>query len=160
MRYIRTETPIGTLTILGSDAGVRGILWDGELPPQDATEQPCPPLTAAADQLREYFEGTRRSFDLPLDVVGTPFQRRAWQELTRIPFGETISYAEQARRVGSPRAARAVGSANGANPIPIVQPCHRVVAAGGGLGGFGGGLGVKQTLLDHEARVLGGERPR
>ena len=156
MRYTRVETPIGTLTLLGGDAGLRNVLWDGEIPPDEATHQPSATLTAAADQIREYFDGTRRSFEIPLDLVGTPFQRRAWQELSRIPFGETISYAEQARRVGNPRAARAVGSANAANRIPVVLPCHRVVSAGGGLGGFGGGLDVKQLLLDHEARVLEG----
>ena len=156
MRYTRVETPIGTLTLLGGDAGLRNVLWDGEIPPDEATHQPSATLTAAADQIREYFDGTRRSFEIPLDLVGTPFQRRAWKELARIPFGETISYAEQARRVGNPRAARAVGSANAANRVPVVLPCHRVVSAGGGLGGFGGGLDVKQLLLDHEARVLEG----
>jgi methylated-DNA-[protein]-cysteine S-methyltransferase len=154
MRYTRVETPIGTLTLLCGDAGLRNVLWDGEIPPDDATEETCATLTAATDQIREYFDGTRTSFDIPLDLAGTPFQRRAWRELARIPFGETISYAEQARRVGNPRAARAVGSANAANRVPVVLPCHRVVAAGGGLGGFGGGLDVKQILLDHEARVL------
>ena len=156
MRYTRVETPIGTLTLLGGDAGLRNVLWDGEIPPDEAREPPCATLSAAVEQIREYFDGTRTSFEIPLDLVGTPFQRRAWQELARIPFGETISYAEQARRIGNPRAARAVGSANAANRIPVVLPCHRVVSAGGGLGGFGGGLDVKQLLLDHEARVLEG----
>ncbi|HMC09124.1 MAG TPA: methylated-DNA--[protein]-cysteine S-methyltransferase, partial [Actinomycetota bacterium] len=112
MRYTRVETPIGTLTLLGGDAGLRNVLWDGEIPPDEATEPPCETLSAAVEQIHEYFDGTRTSFEIPLDLVGTPFQRRAWQELARIPFGETISYAEQARRIGNPRAARAVGSAN------------------------------------------------
>ena len=108
-------------------------------------------LAAAAAQLREYFAGSRRAFDLPLDLDGTDFQRRAWTALAAIPYGETRSYREQARRLGVPRAARAIGAANGANPVPIVLPCHRLVGADGSLTGFGGGLDVKRWLLDFEA---------
>jgi methylated-DNA-[protein]-cysteine S-methyltransferase len=110
-------------------------------------------LEEAARQLREYFAGTRTAFTVPIDLVGTPFQRQAWFGLADIPYGETVSYAEQARRLGRPRAVRAVGAANGRNPVPIVLPCHRVVGSDGSLTGFGGGLHVKQALLDHEAGV-------
>jgi methylated-DNA-[protein]-cysteine S-methyltransferase len=103
-------------------------------------------------QLREYFAGQRTRFDLPLHPAGTAFQRDVWSELQRIPYGETISYGELARRVGHPAAARAVGAANGANPIPIVIPCHRVIGANGKLTGFGGGIPVKQKLLALESR--------
>ncbi len=107
-------------------------------------------LAEAAEQLQEYFAGTRQRFALPLDLGGTEFQRRAWLALAEIPYGETRSYGEQARRLGVPRAARAVGAANGANPLPIVLPCHRLVGADGSLTGFGGGLDTKRWLLQHE----------
>ena len=112
----------------------------------------------AIRQLDEYFAGARRSFDLPLALEGTPFQRRVWQALAGIPYGETIDYGELARRVGRPGAARAVGGANARNPVSIVLPCHRVVGAGGRLTGYAGGLDVKRGLLEHERRVAGGQR--
>jgi methylated-DNA-[protein]-cysteine S-methyltransferase len=105
------------------------------------------PIAEAARQLREYFAGKRAQFDLLLAPEGTAFQRDVWRQLQEIPYGETISYGELARRVGNPKASRAVGSANGANPLPIVIPCHRVIAGDGTLGGFGGGLPTKQTLI-------------
>ena len=105
------------------------------------------PLAEAVRQLREYFAGKRRDFDLPLALEGTDFQRKVWRKLQEIPYGETISYGELAKRVGNPKASRAVGSANGKNRIPIVIPCHRVIAGDGGLGGFGGGLTTKEKLL-------------
>ena len=108
-------------------------------------------------QLREYFEGARRTFDIALAPQGTAFQQNVWTELCRIPYGETISYAELANRVGNPRAVRAVGLANGANPIAIVIPCHRVIGANGTLTGYGGGLGTKRHLLDLERTALLGE---
>jgi methylated-DNA-[protein]-cysteine S-methyltransferase len=111
-------------------------------------------LAAAEEQLREYFAGDRLSFELPLDLVGTAFQRTAWLALASIPYGSTVSYGEQARRLGHPRAARAVGAANGRNPLAIVLPCHRLVGADGRLTGYGGGLEAKRALLEHEARVL------
>ena len=112
-------------------------------------------LRAAKRQLAEYFDGTRRDFDLPLSADGTAFQRRVWDELRRIPYGETISYGELARRIGKPTASRAVGAANGRNPLAIVVPCHRVIGADGTLTGYGGGLPVKQALLALERRVAG-----
>ncbi len=107
-------------------------------------------IAAVRDQLAEYFAGERTEFDIPLKLAGTPFQNRVWQELARIPFGVTISYGELARRVGQPTASRAVGSANGKNPISIIVPCHRVIATSGNLTGYGGGLPNKQWLLQHE----------
>jgi methylated-DNA-[protein]-cysteine S-methyltransferase len=106
----------------------------------------------AVRQLREYFAGKRRNFTVPLDLAGTPFQQRTWLELRRIRYGSTISYAQQAARMKKPRAVRAVGSANGANPIPIIVPCHRVIASDGSLGGYALGLGMKRALLALERR--------
>lgn len=106
----------------------------------------------AVKQLREYFSGKRRRFDVPLHLEGTEFQLRAWAEMRRIPYGTTISYASQASRLGNPRATRAVGSANGANPVPIIVPCHRVIASDGSLGGYSLGLSMKRALLDLEQR--------
>jgi methylated-DNA-[protein]-cysteine S-methyltransferase len=111
---------------------------------------------ATAAQLEEYFAGRRQTFDLPLDPVGTSFQRAAWDALRTIDYGSTVSYGEQAARMGDRRKARAVGAANGRNPISIVVPCHRVVGADGALTGFAGGLETKAWLLDHERRVLFG----
>lgn len=116
-------------------------------------------LPAAVRQITEYFEGSRRSFDLPLDIRSSPFQRRVLEETARIPFGETRSYGEIARRTGSPAAARAVGSALRTNPLPIVIPCHRVIGADGSLVGFAGGIDLKAALIEHE-RILEPTRPR
>ncbi|HVV57493.1 MAG TPA: methylated-DNA--[protein]-cysteine S-methyltransferase [Gaiellaceae bacterium] len=142
------ETPIGTLGLIGSNAGLREIRWtcDGL-----HTGGSCGVLDETARQLAEYFAGSRTAFDLPLDLVGTPFQLAAWRALADIPYGSTVTYAEQAARIGRPLAIRAVGAANGANPVPIVLPCHRIVGADGSLTGFGGGLELKRFLLDHEA---------
>lgn len=118
-----------------------------------------PLVRRALAQLREYFAGLRRQFDLPLAPVGSAFQVRVWQALCAIPYGETRSYGELARAIGSPRAARAVGAANGANPIAIVIPCHRVIQSDGGLGGYGGGRELKQFLLDLERGVIAARRP-
>jgi methylated-DNA-[protein]-cysteine S-methyltransferase len=154
VRLAHVETPIGRLTLVGGEAGLCAVLWPAEAPPEGASVASDVQLDAAAAQLDEYFAGRRTAFDLPLDLAGTEFQRRAWLALTSIPFGTTRSYAEQARRLGRPRSARAVGGANARNPLPIVLPCHRLVGADGGLTGFGGGLDVKRRLLEHEASVL------
>ena len=152
MRFARVDTPIGTLTLVGGDAGLRAVLFAGEAPPAGAVEGAHPVLDAAAGQLREWFAGKRTGFDLPLDLDGaTPFQRRAWLALAEVPYATTRSYGAQARTLEAPRAARAVGAANGRNPLPIVLPCHRLVGADGALTGFGGGLDVKRALLAHEA---------
>jgi methylated-DNA-[protein]-cysteine S-methyltransferase len=156
MRLARVDTPIGTLTLVAGDAGLRGILFAGATPPPDATAGPDPVLDEAACQLRDWFAGARTAFDLPLDLDrATAFQRRAWLALAEIPYATTRSYGEQAGVLGAPRAARAVGAANGRNPLPIVLPCHRLVGADGGLTGFGGGLDVKRALLAHEAATAG-----
>src|SRR4051794_4901367 len=147
---MRLDTPIGPLTLVASETGLRAVLFDGQAPPPDAADSPV--LDAAAAQLSEWFAGARTSFDLPLDLHrSTAFQRRAWLALADIPYATTRSYGEQARRLGVPRAARAVGAANGRNPLSIVLPCHRLIGAGGALTGYSGGLEVKRVLLDHEA---------
>jgi len=146
------DTPIGPLGLVASDAGLSGVLFDARtLRPEGSS----PVLDEAERQLASYFDGRLEAFDLPLELHGTEFQRRCWLALRTIPYGQTVSYGEQARRLGlGPDAARAVGAANGSNPIPIVLPCHRVVGADGSLTGFGGGLHVKRFLLEHEGALL------
>ena len=154
-----TNSPIGVLTVVASDRGVRAVLWPGDadegghgrVPVDgDLSGESHPIVERAIGQLTEYLAGERHEFDVPLDPEGTPFQHEAWRILREIPYGETISYGEQARRLGDVRKARAVGSANGRNPISIIVPCHRVVGATGALTGFAGGLDVKAWLLRHE----------
>lgn len=156
----RLPSPVGTLTLVASDVGLVAVLWPDEAPDRvrlaEASEcDDHPVLIAAAAQLDEYFAGTRTAFDLPLAPRGTPFQRDVWLALAAIPFAETRSYAEIARAIGRPTATRAVGAANGRNPLSIVAPCHRVMGANGALTGFAGGLETKLFLLDHERRVAG-----
>lgn len=146
------ETPIGQLGLVGSDAGLRHVRWSCAGLELDGG---CAVLDEAAAQLTAYFAGELTSFDLPLDLAGTDFQRRCWLALATIPYGQTVSYGEQARRLGlGPDAARAVGAANGQNPLPLVLPCHRVIGADGSLTGFGGGLELKRFLLEHEGALL------
>ncbi len=141
---MKLETLVGDLYLEACEDGLSGI-WFG---PMGSPFEETPMLVRAARELAEYFAGERRDFSVPRAVsVGTPFQRRVWEELRRIPYGATISYAELAQRIGKPKAMRAVGSANGRNPVSIMVPCHRVVATGGGLGGYGGGLERKLKLL-------------
>jgi methylated-DNA-[protein]-cysteine S-methyltransferase len=147
------ETPIGALLLVASERGLRAVCFPGWKRAPHEVEGDSAVLDEAARQLDEYFAGTRTTFDLPLDLVGTPFQLDAWRGLAEIPYGETVSYGEQAQRLGKPEAVRAVGAANGRNPLPIVLPCHRVIGADGSLTGFGGGLDTKRALLDHEAGV-------
>ena len=151
MKYCFADSPIGPLLIAGDDQAIHLIAFPKNGKPQKPeagwTESRSGPLAEAVRQLREYFAGKRRDFDLPLAPEGTDFQRKVWRKLQEIPYGETISYGELAKRVGNPKASRAVGSANGKNRIPIVIPCHRVIAGDGGLGGFGGGLTTKEKLL-------------
>ena len=146
------DTPIGPLGLVASDAALHAVLFDGR---RVRAEGSSVVLDEAARQLRAYFAGDLVSFDLPLELHGTEFQRRCWLALASIPYGQTVSYGEQARRLGlGPDAARAVGAANGRNPLPIVLPCHRVIGADGSLTGFGGGLQVKRRLLEHEGALL------
>lgn len=149
------ESAVGLLALHGDDEALHYIGLPGTPATRhaairvrggDTTGLPGP-LAAAVRQLGEYFEGERTEFDLPLVLGGTTFQRTVWRELGEIPYGKTISYGELAEAVGRPTAYRAVGQANGRNPIPIVLACHRVVASGGGIGGYGGGLGLKRKLL-------------
>ena len=154
----RMPSPIGELTIVADDDAVVEIRFPGDsaIDDQDAIDVAAderPVLARAVAQLDEYFAGTRTSFDLPLAPAGTPFQQQAWSALTDIPFGETRTYGEQAAMLGDRNKSRAVGAANGKNPIPIVVPCHRVVGSNGHLTGFAGGLETKAWLLDHELRV-------
>jgi methylated-DNA-[protein]-cysteine S-methyltransferase len=151
----RLETPVGALGVEAVAAGVVRCgfrLAPGEHPAGDDSRAAAHHLAAACEALRAYFAGERRDFDdLALAPEGTAFQRRVWGALRRIPYGSTTSYGALARRIGAPRAARAVGAANGANPLAILQPCHRVVGSDGSLAGFAGGLQVKAWLLRHES---------
>ena len=152
--YRKIDSPVGTLTLVASDRHLVAIAWqrDGEAAPFGAMSEgdPHPLLDETERQLCAYFAGELQAFDLPLDFRGTDFQRRVWQALLTIPFGETRSYRDIAVALGRPTATRAVGAANGRNPIPIVAPCHRVIGANGSLTGFGGGLENKAFLLDLE----------
>lgn len=155
LKFTEMDSPVGTLKLVASDKGVVAILWPGDDPrrvPLGAMTEDRDDtiLTRAATQLGEYFAGKRRAFDLPLDFRGTDFQRSVWAALLTIPAGETRSYGQIARQVGRPTAFRAVGAANGRNPISIVAPCHRVIGSNGALTGFAGGLEAKKLLLDLE----------
>ena len=154
VRELETGTPLGTLYIVAEGEALTRILFRPPLAPASGPSRPSARTgaitRAAASQLREYLAGERRRFDLPLAPHGTPFQLQVWRALYAIPWGETISYGELARRIGKPRAVRAVGAANGANPLSIVVPCHRVVGSDGRLTGYGGGLAAKGFLLELE----------
>ncbi|WP_448518872.1 methylated-DNA--[protein]-cysteine S-methyltransferase [Rhodoflexus sp.] len=148
------HSPIGDMIISASDAGICELT----IAPLNSREHLsyCQPPTShsvlheAVRQLTQYFESTRKSFELPLDLQGTPFQQRVWEELSAIPFGQTISYADLARRIRQPEAVRAVAAANGRNPVWVIVPCHRVIGADGSLTGYAGGLWRKEWLLNHE----------
>jgi len=147
-------SPVGRLRLIASESALVGIWFeqgrDAARHAGGLVEKSSPVLEHARTQLQEYFAGQRRDFELPLDPRGTDFQRRVWQRLLKIPYGETTSYGALAGDLGDAKASRAVGLANGSNPIPIVIPCHRVIGADGSLTGFGGGLAIKQQLLDLE----------
>jgi methylated-DNA-[protein]-cysteine S-methyltransferase len=152
MRYDEIDSPVGPLLVAADESGLRLIHFQAgrRQAPDPSWERDPTPFRALAKQLGEYFRGERRTFDLSLAPQGTSFQLATWRALSTIPYGETISYAELARRVGRPAASRAVGAANGANPLPIVVPCHRVIGKDGSLTGFGGGLPTKRALLELE----------
>ena len=159
MGATRFPSPIGDLVITASDSGLTGVWFPGTGPvaaarPDDERGPASALLARASEQLAQYFAGTRTTFDLPLDAPGTAFQRRVWDVLRTIPYGTTRSYSDLARRLGDVRLTRAVGAANGKNPIPIIVPCHRVVGANGALTGFGGGLDRKRWLLEHEGALM------
>jgi methylated-DNA-[protein]-cysteine S-methyltransferase len=160
-RYVskRMNSPVGNLVLVASDEGLAGILWERERPHRlqltiSGEDAAHPVLVEAERQLREYFSGRRREFALKLDPAGTPFQRSVWNALLTIPYGETRSYAQIARQIGRPTAVRAVGAANGRNPLSIVAPCHRVIGSTGKLTGFAGGLDTKASLLALEGALL------
>lgn len=147
---IRTiDSPVGILRLIAENGFLTGLFFGGE-----GCEGPddSPVLDAAERQLAEYFDGKRRSFDLPLNLKGTKFQRAVWQALTKIPYGGTVSYGDIAREIGNPKACRAVGMANHRNPVSIIVPCHRVVGGDGSLTGYGGGLEIKRALLELERK--------
>jgi methylated-DNA-[protein]-cysteine S-methyltransferase len=150
------KTPVGELKLVANDRGLMAVLWENDdparvkLPP--AEENPKHPILKQAEQqLREYFKGERKKFTIPLETSGTDFQKKVWQALLTIPFGETRSYGELAKQIKKPSASRAVGAANGRNPVSILVPCHRVIGASGKLTGFAGGLEVKAKLLSIES---------
>ncbi|MGN0800111.1 MAG: methylated-DNA--[protein]-cysteine S-methyltransferase [Christensenellales bacterium] len=152
MRHV-FETPLGSMTAIEKGGALTALSFGGT---PEKNEAPTPLLAETERQLAEYFSGERRVFSLPLAPEGTAFQRRVWAALLEIPYGETLSYGEVARRVGNPKAARAVGMANNRNPIAIVIPCHRVVGADGSLTGYAGGLAAKERLLalEHAQRKM------
>jgi methylated-DNA-[protein]-cysteine S-methyltransferase len=145
------DSPVGTLEIDASERGISSLYF---LDKTIAATRPAGPLKACFAQLKEYFEGNRRLFSLDIDLQGTDFQKKVWNELLKIPFGETISYRELSRRVGDVKAIRAVGSANGRNPVSIIVPCHRVIGSNGKLTGYGGGLWRKRWLLEFERSLV------
>jgi len=160
-RFTIYESPIGPLTLTGDGHALTGLWFPGRGPAHDEADHRPEDFAAAIDQLDAYFAGERRDFDLPLRPRGTPFQRRVWAELERIPYGTTTSYGALAQRLGDERgdwvSPRALGTANGANPISVIVPCHRVIGSDGSLTGYGGGLQRKQALLDLEERDIAGE---
>ena len=162
MWYDLLDSPLGPLLLAGDAAGLRRILFScGGEPASPEPDWRRDPAAAAAVrmQLQEYFAGGRRSFELALVPEGTPFQREVWRALRDVPYGCTVSYGELAAAIGRPRAVRAVGLANGANPLPIVIPCHRVIGADGSLTGYGGGLERKRWLLAHEGTLAEAAQP-
>jgi len=153
--YKFAPTPVGELKLVASEKGLVAVLWENDnprrVPLTDLTQDDRQPVLLEAErQLEEYFAGRRQRFELLLDMRGTPFQKNVWKALLAIPFGEVRSYGELAHKLGKPNASRAVGAANGRNPISIVVPCHRVIGASGKLTGFAGGLETKAHLLNHE----------
>jgi methylated-DNA-[protein]-cysteine S-methyltransferase len=157
MRFTWMESPVGGIMLAREDAGIRMIQFGAGLrrkgkprEPQPGWEEDASAFSEEVDQLHRYFAGELHEFRMDLEPEGTDFQREVWVALQQIPFGETINYGELARRIGKPTASRAVGAANGANPVGIVIPCHRVIGANGSLTGYGGGIENKERLLAHE----------
>lgn len=148
--YDIISSPIGEMVLTSHGSTLNGLMLDS--PPPEGAILDRGKLKPFVDELKEYLAGERRTFSFRVDQPGTDFQKRVWNELMKIPFGERISYAELARRIGQPNASRAVGSANGKNQIAVVVPCHRVIASGGKIGGYGGGLWRKEWLLDLESK--------
>ncbi len=163
----KMTSPVGELHLVSSNDGIVAILWGDEFEREcrvrfvgqvNVVDAATGVGALAVEQLHEYFSAQRQKFDLPLDLRGTPFQVRAWRALASIPYGQMATYKEQAQRIGSPTAVRAVGAANGRNPLSIVLPCHRVIGSDGSLTGFAGGLATKRALLEFELRVSMGDQ--
>jgi methylated-DNA-[protein]-cysteine S-methyltransferase len=157
LTHTMVDSPVGPLTLVATDGALTGLYMDRQrYRPGTETfgDRDHTPFAQAAEQLEEYFAGRLTDFDVPLAFVGTPFQRLVWEALRKVPYGQTVSYGQLADRLGRPTAARAVGLANGHNPISIIVPCHRVVGAKGDLTGYGGGLERKRHLLDFERNVI------
>jgi len=155
--YTTYESPVGTLLLAGESNALRRVSFENSkhsAPPRTDWKLDKEPFSEVIRQLQAYFGGELKDFDLPLSLEGTEFQLRVWNALRAIPYGETISYARLAERIGNPKAVRAVGLANGSNPIPIIVPCHRVIGSDGSLTGFGGGLSTKKMLLELENKQL------
>ena len=160
LSYKLIPSPIGKLKLVASDEGLVAILWENDRPRRvrlaDLVENPAHPMLLRTEkELNEYFSHKRKAFTVPLDMRGTYFQKQVWEALLGIPFGETRTYGQLANQLGNPKATRAVGAANGRNPIAIIVPCHRVIGANGSLVGYGGGLEMKRWLLAHEGLIPG-----
>jgi methylated-DNA-[protein]-cysteine S-methyltransferase len=156
LAHKQTASPVGRLTLVASESGLVAILWENDRPnrvrlEETALDERHPLLLETERQLNEYFASARKDFSIPLDMRGTPFQKHVWEALLGIPFGETRTYGQLAKQLGNPNSTRAVGAANGRNPISIIVPCHRVIGSSGKLTGFAGGLDAKATLLDLES---------
>jgi methylated-DNA-[protein]-cysteine S-methyltransferase len=153
MQY-KLDSKIGSLYLLASETGLQGVFWKRQRAPLASSLASDAPeiriLARTKSQLEEYLNGRRQAFDLPLDIQGSPFQQKVWAQLSRIPYGKTLSYKDIARKIKNENAVRAVGTANGKNPLCIIIPCHRVIASDGSLGGYSGGLDMKHRLLELE----------
>lgn len=153
----KMTSPLGDLYLVASDIGLQSLYWDKTakipmVPSLAGSSTAVKILKQTQNELSQYFQGKRKEFTVPLDVVGTEFQESVWQQLQKIPYGKTVSYTDIARKIKKDKAVRAVGTANGKNPICIIVPCHRVIAASGGLGGYSGGLERKEALLRLESK--------
>jgi len=160
IRYARLVTPLGTLLATATGGALTGLYFEGRphapmIGADWVEDAAAAPFAECATQLREYFDGVRKTFDLPLTPNGSPFQQRVWIEIARVPYGATITYSELARRAGAPGSARAAGTATGRNPLSIVVPCHRIVGSDGSLTGYAGGVDRKARLLDIEHALAG-----
>ncbi|MEW6057334.1 MAG: methylated-DNA--[protein]-cysteine S-methyltransferase [Bdellovibrionota bacterium] len=156
------DSKVGRLYLVASEKGLLGVFWKKQPEPMAPSLKGAKPeikvLWQAVNELDEYLNGRRKKFDVPLDVAGTPFQERVWDQLSKIPYGKTYSYKEIASQIKNEKAVRAVGTANGKNPVCIIVPCHRVIAADGSLGGYSGGIEIKRRLLELEKGLLSAER--
>ena len=150
--HLYYKSPLGIMEIIGNEKALSGLYFVDKAKKDDPNVPEC--LVECCRQLDEYFKGTRREFNIKIELIGTEFQKKVWKELYKVPFGKTVSYGEMAKAIGNPKAVRAVGGANGKNKIVIIYPCHRVIGSNGSMVGFGGGVWRKEWLLEHEQKVL------